>query len=269
MLGPIPRPLRFQLSRVALAVAFLSPRAALADEPLVACDGPAGPDGSCAPSRRSAAPGSFDEADLWLDASDPWNSLDPALLPRDLVVGPPPSPDAGECLLFPTAPCHYTPVVELGMGWGTSRSYVGAQWSYHGFVESGLLVALGDGFALGPLVEAGFDLGGVTNGWTVTPKLRLRYWIDEGDFTLELAAGAAFERFGFNGGWELGTRVGGAVDAAATYMGVLGPYFSVSGLGDPGGDGLGEIRALAGFRANLVAWGVVVGAIGKAASGGF
>ncbi|MCC6528152.1 MAG: hypothetical protein IT373_36230 [Polyangiaceae bacterium] len=199
-------------------------------------------------------------------ATEPWDDL--ADLADLGVVAPvlPERPDAGECLVMPSVACRTSPLFDLGMGWGSARSFVGSAWSYMGYVETGVLTELGLGSSLqlGPVVSLGFDFGGVTQGWTGAPKLRLRYWIEGGDFTLELAAGAAFERFAFNGGWEAGTRVGGTVDLGASYVGAIGPWVSLYALGDPGGPHDGELRALVGFRANLLVWGYVFGALGGA-----
>ena len=113
----------------------------------------------------------------------------------------------------------------------------------------------------GPAFELGFDAGRVTSGWSAIPKVRGRLWLGNSNFTLEGSVGTTFQRYGFHDGYETQNRVGGATDLAISYHGVGSLLGSVSLAADPGGGGGGaEVRLLFGFRASLIAWGVIVAA---------
>jgi hypothetical protein len=164
------------------------------------------------------------------------------------------------CIVIGRPGCGTQPLVELGMGWGESSSYVGTQWSMHGYIDAGLLVGLHDNFQLGPTAELGFDVGRVNSGYTLSTKLRARYWIGGWYVSLDGAAGAAFEHFTFDGGTENGTREGVVAELGLSVLGVLGPYAAVYALGDPGGRGSHEERWIVGFRGSIASWAMGIGA---------
>ncbi|NUP07721.1 MAG: hypothetical protein HOW73_16865 [Polyangiaceae bacterium] len=169
-------------------------------------------------------------------------------------VGEPAPRGAGDCLLVPEIECKDYPLIEFGMGWGESRSYIGSQWSYHGFAEAGYLVTLraAPHLDLGGTLQVGFDLGRATSGFTLGPKVRLRYWTGGSAFILEASAGPVVEKFGFDGGTEAGFRIGGMTDFAFGGSGVFGGWASIMGLADPTGEHGAEMRWLLGFRANII-----------------
>lgn len=172
------------------------------------------------------------------------------------------------CVVVGRPGCGTQAHVELGMGWGESHSYVGTQWSYHGFFEAGVLVGLGRDWQLGPVAELGFDTGRVNSGYTLSAKLKGRYWIAGWYVSVDGALGAAFERFVFDDGWEKGTREGLTGELAFTVLGAIGPYVSFNALPDPGGIGATETRWLVGFRGSIASWGLALGAIGEGLGGG-
>jgi hypothetical protein len=172
------------------------------------------------------------------------------------------------CVIIGRPGCGTQPHIELGMGWGESSSYVGTQWSYHGFIEAGMLVGLSPDWQLGPVAELGFDVGRVNSGYTLSPKLKARYWIGGWYISVDGAVGATFERFTFDGGWESGTREGLTAELALTVLGAIGPYAAVYQLGDPGGLASTETRWIIGFRGSVASWGLALGALGEGMSGG-
>ena len=168
------------------------------------------------------------------------------------------------CVLVPRPGCGTQAHIELGMGWGESHSYVGTQWSYRGFAEAGMLVGLDRDWQLGPALAAAFDLGRVNSGWGFVPKLKSRYWIGGWYMALDGSLGWSLERFVFDHGIEAGTRMGVEAEVAITALGLIGPYVSLSALGDPDGRGGSETRWLVGFRAGLLSWVAVFGALSGA-----
>jgi hypothetical protein len=173
------------------------------------------------------------------------------------------------CVLLPRPGCGTQAHIELGMGWGESHSYVGIQWSYRGFAEAGVLVGLGRDWQLGPVLEAAFDLGRVNSGWGFVPKIKSRYWMGGWYVALDGALGWSLERFSFDHGTESGTRMGAQAELAITAFGLIGPYASLSTLGDPDGIGGTETRWIVGFRGGLLTWAGVVSGFGEGLSGGW
>ena len=158
------------------------------------------------------------------------------------------------CIFIPSHRCAITPHVELGMGWGESYGDVGWQWSYHGFFEVGVLSAsqLSQQLHWGPVIDVGFDLGRVTEGWTVSPKVKTLYWIAASPINLDWAIGPSFERYTYPSGTDSGTRLGLTTDLSLGVYGVVNVYGSVARLQDYGGYGDSEIKLLAGVRGTLV-----------------
>ena len=173
------------------------------------------------------------------------------------------------CMLMPRPGCGTQAHIELGMGWGESHSYVGTQWSYRGYAEAGMLVGMGRDWQLGPALEAAFDLGRVNSGWGFVPKVKSRYWIGGWYISLDGSLGWSLERFGFDGGTEAGTRMGAQAEVALTVLGLIGPYVSLSALGDPDGIGGSETRWLVGFRAGILTWAAVLGGLTDGLGGGW
>jgi hypothetical protein len=182
-----------------------------------------------------------------------------------MAIEPVPEPSEAEddfgvpCVVIGRPGCGTQALLEIGMGWGESSSYVGTQWSYRGYLDAGLLVGLGDDFQLGPTAELGFDVGRVNSGYTLSPKLRARYWIGGWYIALDGAAGAAFEHFTFDEGTENGTREGVVAELGLSVLGVLGPYAAIYALGDPGGRASHEERWIVGFRGSIASWFAAIG----------
>ncbi len=167
------------------------------------------------------------------------------------------------CIFKPQPNCEITPHVELGMGWGESYGDVGWQWSYRGFVEVGVLSAtdLSTDLHWGAVVDVGFDLGRVTDGWTVSPKVKTRYWLGGSPVNLDWAIGPTFERYQYPQGTDSGTRLGLTTDLSLGVYGIVNVYGSVGRLQDYGGYGDSEIRLLAGVRGTMVMWGAILCAL--------
>lgn len=171
------------------------------------------------------------------------------------------------CILIPHPTCAVTPFLELGLSGGESYGYIGKQWLFRGFAEVGVLVAArrNPRFHWGPVVDVGFDVGRVTSGFSVSPKLRGRYWVGGSEyslFTLDGAIGPSFERATFNGGLATDNRAGAAADVGFLYHGVLGLFAGGFVLADPRGVAGREVRVVAGVRGTLVGWLVALAPIG-------
>lgn len=188
-----------------------------------------------------------------------------ATAPRPAVAHeppPPPPPGLGDCTFLSEPVCPLSLVAALGMGGGQSESNVGLKDYGHFFLEAGLVVRTPGvrDLHIGPVVELAVEVNDIAVAWIASPRMRARYFAGGTAFILEGSFGPAFQRFGYTGALETGTRVGAVTDFSFGWRGIVGPFAQLGALHDVGGNDGTDLRWTAGIRANLLGWAYALGA---------